>query len=301
MKRKTHEQYVKEVASANCNVQVLEKYIGARTKILHKCNVCGYEWHITPNNILNGQRCPRCIGRGGHNTTKLMQDDYIVKARKINPNIEVLGSYVNNHTKILHRCRICNYEWMVRPYNIMQGKGCPKCSEKAIAKTHAQYVSEVCDINPNIIVIEKYINSSIKILHMCKKCGYEWLIRPTNILMGRGCPKCNESNGEHKVEEYLIEHDVDYIRQYKFNDCRNKNALPFDFYLPQYNACIEYDGKQHYEPVGYFGGEESFIYRKQNDEIKTDYCKDNNILLLRIRYDEDVEKKLNLFFKQLII
>jgi hypothetical protein len=66
--------------------------------------------------------------------------------------------------------------------------------------------------------------------------------------------------------------------------------------LPFLNICIEYDGIQHYESSDYFGGEKEFIIQQLKDNIKTEYCKNNNIKLIRIKYDENIEKKLNFIF-----
>ena len=63
--------------------------------------------------------------------------------------------------------------------------------------------------------------------------------------------------------------------------------MPFDFYVPSINLLIEFDGKQHYEPLSFFGGIEAFEKLKTNDKIKNDYCEDNYINLIRIKYDED--------------
>jgi very-short-patch-repair endonuclease len=62
--------------------------------------------------------------------------------------------------------------------------------------------------------------------------------------------------------------------------------LPFDFYLPKYRIAIEFDGKQHFEPLEFFGGIQSFEKLKLNDKIKSDYCEDNYINLIRIKYDQ---------------
>lgn len=65
--------------------------------------------------------------------------------------------------------------------------------------------------------------------------------------------------------------------------------LPFDFYLPSYNIVIELDGEQHFKPVR-FGGIshkeaiEQFKIRKLHDKIKNQFCKNNNIRLVRIPY-----------------
>ena len=84
----------------------------------------------------------------------------------------------------------------------------------------------------------------------------------------------------------------------KFDDCRNKNPLPFDFYLPNYNICIEFDGRQHYLPIFYFGGEKMLNYTKNNDNIKNEYCLNNNIKLVRIPYYEinDIENIISSIF-----
>lgn len=71
--------------------------------------------------------------------------------------------------------------------------------------------------------------------------------------------------------------------------------MPFDFYLPDYNTCIEYDGELHYKAVDYFGGDDALSNTKCRDEIKTQYCKENNIKLIRIPYWEfdNIEEILN--------
>ena len=78
-----------------------------------------------------------------------------------------------------------------------------------------------------------------------------------------------------------------------FKGCKSKKLLQFDFYLPKYNILIEYDGIQHYKPVGFFGGKKEFKETQMRDNIKNKYCKDNNINLIRIRYDENIEERLS--------
>lgn len=98
-----------------------------------------------------------------------------------------------------------------------------------------------------------------------------------------GCLK-GKSSGEEKCKQVLQKAQIKYKTQYKFSNCKNILPLPFDFYLPDYNICIEYDGQQHFKPISIFGGEEDFKKRQRNDEIKNQYCKDNNIKLIRIPY-----------------
>ena len=90
----------------------------------------------------------------------------------------------------------------------------------------------------------------------------------------------------------MNKNNVDYVRQHKFIGCKFKNKLPFDFYLPKHNICIEYDGRQHFIPVSHFGGEESFEIRKKCDIIKNEFCEKNNIKLFRISYKEMITDDL---------
>lgn len=96
-----------------------------------------------------------------------------------------------------------------------------------------------------------------------------------------GCLK-NNSKGEWLLESLLRNLKIDYIKEYRFDNCKNYHTLPFDFYLPQYNICIEYDGIQHY--IGWNRDKDNLIKIQKNDKIKNQYCKDNNIKLIRIPY-----------------
>ena len=82
---------------------------------------------------------------------------------------------------------------------------------------------------------------------------------------------------------------IKFIPQYTFNDCKYVYVLRFDFALFKDNefiGLIEYDGRQHFEPIDVFGGQEGFAKTKKRDEIKNIYCKTHNIPLLRIPYWE---------------
>lgn len=99
-------------------------------------------------------------------------------------------------------------------------------------------------------------------------------------------PKANMSWGEKRIDEYLQRKNIEYVWQKKFNDCRDKNPLPFDFYLPQYNLIIEFDGEQHHKSVHKFGGNDNLGKTQKHDKIKNQYCRDNNINIFRLTYDD---------------
>ena len=101
---------------------------------------------------------------------------------------------------------------------------------------------------------------------------------------GTRCPYCNESKGEKRINSFLLKNNINYLIQYRFEDCKFKYTLPFDFYLPKYNCCIEFDGGQHYKIVDWFGGLDGFVDTKIRDTVKNIYCQQNNIKLIRIPY-----------------
>lgn len=141
-----------------------------------------------------------------------------------------------------------------------------------------------------------YIKHKEKINVLCKKENHGvFSLSANHHLRGIGCPKCSISKGENKIMDFLLKNDIKHKIQKKFDKCINYSSLRFDFYLPDYNMCIEYDGKQHFEPIEWFGGIKGFEKNVKRDEIKNNFCKENNILLLRIPYweYENIELILN--------
>lgn len=295
MKKKTHEEYVNELFAIDSNIEVIGLYIDTHTKILHKCKLDGYEWEARPHDLLQGKGCPICAG-----TKKKTHEQYIKEVAILNSNIEVIGYYAGNKTPILHKCTIDNYEWYAAPTNILKGKGCPKCGlerrVKSSTRTHKEFVNLLYKVNPNIEATSQYTKAKNKVTFRCKIDGHEWEATADSVLHGHGCPKCNISHGENEISIYLSRHKIIFDQQYTFEDCKNAYCLPFDFYLKEYNVCIEYDGIQHFEAIDFFGGEKMFKYRQHNDSIKTNYCLVNGIKLLRIAYDQDIETELDNFF-----
>lgn len=190
---------------------------------------------------------------------------------------------------------------------------CPKCMKKIAddsfrlseeeinlkIKNHYGYQKYIiCDF-------ENYKNRRYKNIFKHTSCGYKFEASLSNILNGeRLCSNCETkySKGVWKILGYLNDNNIEYETEKIFKNCRYKKPLPFDFYLPKYNCCIEYDGEQHYRAVGWYGGKENFKVTQLRDNIKNEYCKKNNIPLLRIKYNkiDDINKMLDEFIDKLI-
>jgi len=183
-----------------------------------------------------------------------------------------------------------------------QEKGCYHCGrirqKQTLTHNNKEWLEKANKIHNNFYTYDNFIykNSKVKSYVTCQKHG-DFLVKMNDHLYSKsGCPVCNTSIGEKEVENWLIENKISFIKQFSFDDCRYKNSLKFDFYLESMNTCIEYDGVQHFEAREYFGGEEAYKDRILKDSLKTEFCNINNIRLVRIRYNEKVNKKLNKIF-----
>lgn len=236
------------------------------------------------NDHLNGSGCKKC------NLHMLSEEDFFKKVKEINKNYDYSKTIFKNNSKIKIICNI-HGEFEQNIWDHYNGAGCPTCAHKNL---------NTDDIITNFNNVHnfrydysktEYVSSDKKVIIICKKHG-EFKQSPNHHSRGKGCPKCNNSKGELSIEKYLIDNNIKYITQKTFDDCVYKQKLRFDFYLPDIITCIEYDGEQHFRSH-IIWGEEKLKLTQIRDKIKTDYCKYNNINLIRIRYNENIEEKLN--------
>jgi len=140
------------------------------------------------------------------------------------------------------------------------------------------------------MVIVNGVKEKVKII--CPIHGIFLQSPDLHINKGNSCPRCKASKGEKEIEYLLKQKKIKYISEHKFKNCKDKRLLSFDFYLPDINLCIEYDGIQHFKKSNYFWGEKAFNLAKKHDTIKNIYCENSDIKLLRIKYNENIKAKL---------
>lgn len=187
MKKKTHEEFVKEVYElVGDEYSVLENYINSSTNILFRHNICKYEWNISPNNFLRGYRCPKCSNHIPYTLETLRDKIYELVGNEY----EIWGEYKNVKSKINIRHNICGYEWLVNANDFLRGSRCPKCA-KCLPYTTESFKEKVKElVNDEYEVLGEYQGSHIDILIKHNLCGRIWLIKPYKILQGVGCSKC---------------------------------------------------------------------------------------------------------------
>jgi hypothetical protein len=262
-----------------------DKYIDAHTKIKIICPVHGI-FEQRPNDHLSSYGCIKCSGRYSK------KDECVETFNQIhNYKFDYsLMDYKNNKTKIKIICPKHGV-FEQKPDHHLQGVGCPKCAGKN--KTTEEFNKIANEIHNNKYTYpDEYINSLIKIKIICPIHGIFEQTPSAHINNKYGCSFCDESKGEISIKQFLNDKNIIFESEKRFKECRNVLTLPFDFYLPNYNTCIEFDGKQHFEPIKYFGGEKEFKKLQKRDQIKNEYCKNNNIHLIRIKYNENIKEKL---------
>jgi len=251
------------------------------------------EFEQTPNEHLQGNGCAKC---NGYNKINLI--DFINKSNLAH-NERYNYSLVNNLTNNNLIDIICPYhgEFKQRPHDHMSGHGCIKCGGQYTYDTE-EFIIKSTKIHGKKFdySLSTYVNSGTKLKIICLKHG-EFEQTPNNHLSSKqGCPTCNESKGERQIRDFLIKNDIKFIAQKRFNDCINPKTnrkLPFDFYIPKLNVCIEFQGLQHYEPITYFGGESGLINRQYRDKLKDNYCDNKKLNLIIINFDDNIIESLN--------
>jgi very-short-patch-repair endonuclease len=127
----------------------------------------------------------------------------------------------------------------------------------------------------------KYIDMRTPVCIICRECGNEFWQAPYNHVNGSGCIHCHTLKSEKSVGLFLKEKGIKVIKQKRF---KWLGQLRLDFYLPDYNIAIEYQGEQHFHPVKHFGGEKRYRDRIERDARKKCLCEQNNVKLLYVSF-----------------
>ena len=294
VKKMTQNEFLEKVNKIHKNKYdySLVKYTNNKTKIKIICKEHGV-FETRPDNHLNCYSgCPKCANNILYST-----EDFIEKANKIHKNKfdYSLVNYKTAHIKVKIICYIHGI-FEQKPNSHLNKIGCPKCVGRNMSIDEFIEKSNKIHNNKYDYSLVDYKNKSDKIKIICQKHGiFKQCIK--SHLNGHGCVRCKESEGEKEVCELLDKMNIKYVREKRFKECKYKLPLPFDFYLPELNTCIEYDGIQHFMKVNYWGGNISLSSQQKRDKIKTQFCLDNGIKLIRIRYDDDINEKMFNYFR----
>lgn len=280
----------------------------ATCKLEFKCLKHNSIFNRSWNSVKNGSvMCDEClkIFKGNKASERRNSIEEIRKFLESRDCELITKVYINNIQKLefvcnKHKDKGIQYKtWG----DIRRKITCLYCSKESTSlkmrKTHEEFEKQFKEIHgDDCTLINEYVDTKTKIKVHCNKCGKNFESAPHHLLEGHGCKYCNKSLGENIIEDYLKLHNIEFVDEYTFENCigiTKKRKLPFDFAIFEENklkCLIEYDGIQHFKPVEIFGGQAVYDTQVKNDNIKTKYCKENNIKLIRIPYWE--KKNINL-------
>lgn len=287
--KKTDEEFKEELRKIyGEEFIVLEEYKGAHIPMYFQHD-CSKVFQSKPYMILSGQKkCPQC------KENKTPTEEEIREMIESAPNGEeylLVSGYknMNEKVKILHKK--CGNTFLMKPTEFLrQNHRCTCCRNVSRYDTKSFCNKVLEKTEGGYLPLGEYMNNKIKITMKHLRCGHIWDVRPDSFLHGSRCPQCNDSKGNRKIRKYLKDNNIKYTAEYKIKECSNKRMLPFDFAIfdedDNLKLLIEYQGRQHYEPVEKFDGKKGFKERIKNDKIKKDYCTANNINFLEICYKD---------------
>jgi hypothetical protein len=306
MNKLSIEEFIKRSNIIHNNVYDYSKsiYVNSKKKVHIICKKHG-DFYQIPNSHLVGKGCPKCNGG-----VRLTTFDFIKRANLVHNNIYLYEKtvYKDIKTKVIITC-IEHGDFYQTPdnhlngdYRISSGNGCPACNKK-VKLSNEEFINKSKVIHNDKYLYDKtiYIHKKEKVIIQCRKHGY-FLQNIYNHLAGNGCARCNNSKGELKIESILKLNNMKYKTQFTFKNLIYKKPLKFDFMIfnnDNLKCLIEFNGIQHYEfRKKFHKSENDYINSKFRDQLKIDYCKENNIKLYIIRYDDDLEVELEKIIKE---
>lgn len=273
--KKTTEQFINEAKQVHGDKYDYSKvnYVNRATNVTIICPEHG-EFEQMPCNHIAGANCPYCSGKL---TDEILLNDF----KKIHGNkYDYSKTTLNNRDEKGRVCIICpeHGEFWQYIHVHKNGCGCPKCAGN-VKKTKEQFVIDSRKIHGDKYLYDKFVytGNHDKGIITCPIHG-DFLMTPNkHIVRKQGCPLCNESKLEEETAKFLDDNNVKYIRRKYFSWLGKKHL---DFFLPDYKFAIECQGKQHFEKVDFFGGEQSLSDTIERDTIKNKLCHEKNINLI---------------------
>jgi len=178
-------------------------------------------------------------------------------------------------------------------------RGCPDCRKEKQGRGkriyNLEYIQKLATKRNAVCLNKKYLGINGKYVFRCENNNI--FTTTLRMILNKGvwcdckiCQPFRKSDGEDRIREFLDNKNILYITEKQFDDLKSDKNRPlsFDFYLPDYNMCIEYDGEHHFKPIDYFGGVVGHKRMVVNDNRKNWYCKYSDKRLLRICcYDKE--------------
>lgn len=235
----------------------------------------------TPTRFLAGRGCKKCAII----KSKKTNESFINNSNKIHNNFYKydLTNYIMNRIKVKIICPKHGV-FEQRPDAHLRGQGCNMCRTEKSRNKFTDFIEKANKIHNNRYLYDEntYSIGNKKTKIICKIHGDFYQTPEHHINREQGCPLCKISKGEDIIYRFLIKNKIEYKREYKINNYNFR----YDFYLPKLNILIEYDGRQHFDPIKNFGGLEGLKITQKRDHIKNKLAKKYGYTLIRLNYKQ---------------
>ena len=293
--RKSIKDFVIEARNKHNNFYTYNKaeYINNKIPLIITCPIHG-DFSQSPDNHLQGKGCPECAKLKIRENQLISQEQFLSKLKEWHPDYDFSITCYNgmkNHIQFI--CPIHGIQTVTAANAYYKGAGCKLCAQETRGEQNRlskeEFISRSKQIHGDKYDYDKvnYQGYYIPVTIVCPVHG-EFQQKPANHLRGSGCQKCNQSHGEAFVEHYLQTEKIKYIQQHYISvptDIKSTGKIYVDFYIPDLNTIIEYNGIQHYVPIEHFGGKLAFNSQKKRDDYLRRYCLKNKIRLIELPYN----------------
>ena len=320
-KRLTNATFKQRIAKMYPNLKIIDTYQSNIIAITFLCKLCQHQFKASPSCLYSRQYgCPYCRDNLSHpkNAKYFNQHDFITELKYRLPSFVLRSPFKSYHKQIKLQCKRCLYIWTTTPRNAFHRNLnlCPRCMKwkqqslklncvklykqsvrnKYSNETYYHYcnvaiVWYVRQKTLSIQILSLFNGTTNNIKIRCKECGFKRSILADTLLKAPTCPNCNRhfwSHGERTIANILSQYNISYIHSFKPYTLIDQYVLHFDFKIGSH-ILLEYQGKQHYQPIDYFGGKESFARQQKHDRMKRAWAKQNGYLLIEIRYNQNIK------------
>lgn len=286
---------------------LLNEYGDDSNNLVIKHEICGKIYKTVYSNIITRKRrCKYCFtGVRKTNIINYTEAKKRVESVKGYKLVTTEKEYKNTQTKVNILHEECGNILNMFYKNFVNNKArCKKCYHlrRSDIKTNKEF-QEILDnkYGRNIYIVKQDMdnlnNKTTKVPILHNECGHVWNIDRFHIIDETNrCPICYRVSRIHSkssiiIENYLKNNNIEYIMEYPLlGNIITKKDLISDFYLPEYNLIIEYDGKQHFKPM--YNDEVKLSKQKARDLLKNKFLEESNYNWMRIHYRINKEEDI---------
>lgn len=296
-------------------LEVIPKKEGEKGAYKWRCKCsCGTIVEVSGTSLRNGstKSCGCLRNERMRDKKRLIMEEKLFNKNFSTLEIIDFSHYDNGRSYYNVRCLYCNNIFTAKSNDLLNDsiESCGCVSNKLKGKSHLK--SEKNNVYGDLTVISETFNEKKQRWEfLCEcTCGNTVSV-PGNYLRSRntkscGCHKVNQSYEVKNILAELSDNNINYKTEYTFPDLLSDKGFPLRFDIAIFQnqkdnpILIEYNGEQHYKSIDFFGGEEYFNTLKNNDKKKEEYCKNNNITLIKLPYSNSHKANMETIKQKLV-